>query len=76
MVVGRLLSCWEDDFSGAMLNFGGVIAELKSGRIYRNEEIFQWSSSIHSEDFVYFVYQISHPQVLMFLLFVKPVMGS
>ncbi len=22
---GRLLSCWEDNFSGAMLNFGRVI---------------------------------------------------
>ncbi len=24
MVVGRLLSYWEGNFSGAMLNFGGV----------------------------------------------------
>ena len=25
MIVGRLLSYWEVDFSGAMLNFGGVL---------------------------------------------------
>ena len=30
MVVGRLLSCWEGHFSGAMLNFGRVVSNSKA----------------------------------------------
>ena len=30
MVVGRLLSYWEGNFSGAMLNFGRVVVGFKS----------------------------------------------
>ena len=31
MVVGRLLSFWEGNFSGAMLNFGGGVGVVVDG---------------------------------------------
>ena len=53
MVVGRLLSYWEGDFSGAMLNFGRVpvwrLAFMYTNAWYESQAT--WSELIHSKPF-------------------------
>ena len=40
MVVGRLLSYWDDPFSGAMLNFAGVYLRRDDGHNPANQCFF------------------------------------
>ena len=47
MMVGRLLSFWEGPFSGAMLNFWGVISRSFFGKLEIHE--FHPSSSLSLE---------------------------